>query len=111
MTTTQFAILRTLSKGDRPLSRLAEQMVMDRTSLYRTLMPVVRQGWVEILADTGKRSKIASLTSAGKTALATAEPAWEATQTLVVGELGAPAWQKLQSTLDRLVHLTKEPAA
>lgn len=111
MTTTQFAILRTLSRSDLPLSRLAEHLVMDRTSLYRTLTPIVRQGWVEIQPDGTRRSKVATLTEAGGKALVAAVPAWEAAQTRVVDELGSPAWRNLQSTLERLVLLTKESAA
>ncbi|MGK2908648.1 MAG: MarR family winged helix-turn-helix transcriptional regulator [Sphingobium sp.] len=110
MTTTQFAILRTLSRGDLPLSRLAEHLVMDRTSLYRTLAPIIRQGWVEVHPDSTRRSKVATLTEAGGKALVAALPAWAATQTRIVDELGSPAWQNLQSTLEKLVLLTKESA-
>jgi len=41
MSTAQFAILRHVARGaPLALSRLAEQLVMDRTSLYRAVAPL-----------------------------------------------------------------------
>ena len=43
LTTAQFAILRHLARAESlPLSRLADHLVMDRTSLYRGLTPMLR---------------------------------------------------------------------
>lgn len=105
MTTTQFAILRNLARGDIMLSRLAVRLVMDRTSLYRTIAPVIREGWAEIV-PAGKRSKIARLTDTGRAVLDRATPTWEATQSRFVDELGAAEWQSLQETLNKLVQLS-----
>jgi hypothetical protein len=46
---TQLAILRAIGRaGDdgAPLSRLAENLVMDNTSLYRGLGPLIRSRWI-----------------------------------------------------------------
>jgi DNA-binding MarR family transcriptional regulator len=103
MTTTQFSILRHLARaGDLPLSRLADRLVMDRTSLYRTLTPVERAGWVAVDIGPG-RSKLARLTAAGRAAIASAEDDWQSAQDRVVGELAGDEWQALLGTLDRLV--------
>src|ERR1044072_3398166 len=49
MTTAQFAILRHIAREQPvPLSRLADSLVMDRTSLYRALAPSAGKGWGEI---------------------------------------------------------------
>jgi DNA-binding MarR family transcriptional regulator len=45
MNITQFAILRVIGRagdGGVPLSRLAESLVMDKTSLYLSLSPLIR---------------------------------------------------------------------
>ncbi|WP_264442231.1 MarR family winged helix-turn-helix transcriptional regulator [Novosphingobium sp. JCM 18896] len=104
MTTTQFSILRNLARaeGEMPLSRLAEKLVMDRTSLYRTLTPVERVGWIA-LASGPRRSKLARLTPAGRAAMQGAEGDWEAAQDDLLGEIPANEWQVLLGTLDRLV--------
>lgn len=95
----QFAILRSIARnGDMPLSRLAEAMVMDRTSLYRALGPLTRQGWIAIASGAG-RSKSASLTPEGIAAMEAATGPWEAAQSRFVADLGADRWTALQSLL------------
>ncbi|WP_210318494.1 MarR family winged helix-turn-helix transcriptional regulator [Aureimonas endophytica] len=105
MTTTQFAILRHLARdGELGLSRLAERLVMDRTSLYRTLAPIERAGWVRI-ETADRRSKAARLTDAGAAALHAAEGSWAAAQDRVLAELEGGEWQALITTLNRLTEL------
>lgn len=108
MTTTQFAILRNLARadGELPLSRLADRLVMDRTSLYRTLTPVARAGWVTI-EDAGGRAKLARLTDAGRAAMAGAESDWEAAQAHLLGEIDRDEWQAMIGTLDRLIEASQ----
>lgn len=101
MTITQFAILRNLAReGDLPLSRLAELLVMERTSLYRTLAPVARHGWVHV--EGGARSKVARLTAAGRAAMAAATPAWEAVQQEMVTAVGKAGFAALTAQLQHL---------
>lgn len=108
MTTTQFAILRNLARadGELPLSRLADRLVMDRTSLYRTMTPVTRAGWATI-EDAGGRAKLARLTDAGRTAMAGAESDWEAAQAHLLGEIDRDEWQTMIGTLDRLIEASQ----
>ncbi|MBV1688725.1 MarR family winged helix-turn-helix transcriptional regulator [Novosphingobium sp. G106] len=104
MTTTQFSILRNLARadGELPLSRLAERLVMDRTSLYRTLAPVTRAGWAVVEQGPG-RAKLARLTDPGRAAMAGAEDDWQQAQAHVLGEIDPAEWQAMIGTLDRLV--------
>lgn len=102
ITTTQFAILRTLLRsGDMPLSRLAETLAMDRTSLYRTLAPIERAGWIAIAAGNG-RSRVAALTDAGRAEIAKAEPAWREAQARILTIMGEEQWAQLLAMLDQL---------
>jgi DNA-binding MarR family transcriptional regulator len=112
MTITQFAILRHLAReGDLPLSRLADLLVMERTSLYRTLAPIERHGWIAIAAGPSARIRIASLTVAGREALTRATGAWETAQEDIIGTIGAPAWQALAANLGTLVAISGVTAA
>ncbi len=64
---TQFTLLATLSKrGDLPLTRLAEALVMDRTALTRNLKPLVGKGNVRADRHEDQRVRRISLTDAGK---------------------------------------------
>lgn len=107
MTTAQFSILRNVSRGDAvPLSRLAENLVMDRSSLYRAIAPIEAKGWVKLSAGPGK-AKLAALTEAGKAALAQAEPYWEQAQTHIVGTMG-DVWFGLEFSLKALTRVAQE---
>lgn len=109
MTTPQFALLRTLAReGDLPLSRLADLQVMDRTSLYRTLAPLERHGWVKVAPGAHGRAKLAVLTQAGIAAMAGATAAWDAMQKEIIGAIGVDNWQALAEQLGALARL---PAA
>ncbi len=109
MTTARFALLRHIARGEPlPLSRLAEQLVLDRTSLYRALAPVEAEGWVSVAAGTGK-TKLASLTEAGRAALADAEADWAAVQERIASEMGAE-WGALQKGLAAITGLAQQGA-
>jgi DNA-binding MarR family transcriptional regulator len=103
VTTTQYAILGTLAEhGDLPLTDLADRLGMDRTSLYRTIVPVQRAGWISIATGHG-RAKTAHLTDAGRTARVRAREDWATAQEQVLGDLPAEEWEGLLRTLNRLI--------
>lgn len=107
MTTAQFSILRNVSRGDAvPLSRLAEKLVMDRSSLYRAIAPIEAKGWVVLSAGPGK-AKLAALTEPGKAALAAAEPYWAQAQKHIVGTMGE-VWSGLEFALKALTRVAQE---
>ena len=90
---TQFTMLATLSKrGDLPLTRLADALVMDRTTLTRNLKPLVRMGLVRIDHEEDQRVRRISLTDAGKDVLADALPLWRKAQSRTVKSLGRERW-------------------
>lgn len=111
VTIVQFSILRQLARhGDLPLSRLADLLVMDRTTLYRALGPIERHGWVVIGQGKG-RAKLAILSDAGRKAMADATGAWERTQAALVERFGAPQWQAMEQNLQGLIAASRDDAA
>ena len=90
LSATQFAILRALERGGtRNLRPLADELVMERTSLYRAIAPLERSGLVVIEADAGDaRAQRAALTTAGRERIAAALPHWEAAQRTFVEGFG-----------------------
>ena len=112
LTTTQFAVLRNLDRhGTLPLSRLADILVMDRTTLYRTLVPIERHSWITIGDGQTGRTKLAALTEIGRTVMNSATVAWEATQADIIGTIGATQWQVLEEQLRHLAETPLERAA
>jgi DNA-binding MarR family transcriptional regulator len=104
LTGTQFSILVTVHlRGPVPLSRLAEGLVLDRTSLYRAVKPLVRRRRLRILPGQTRRERTATLTEPGRRLLADALPLWEQVQGRFVGALGPQAWAALTAGLRQVV--------
>jgi DNA-binding MarR family transcriptional regulator len=104
----QLGVLRAIGRGDKkgePLSRLAETLVMDRTSLYRALSPMVRSGWLLIKDAPKGRAKIVQLSKAGIRATADAAEYWERAQIRVIGEFGVDRWATVQKAMTDLTAL------
>jgi len=104
LTATQFAILIAARRaGPIPLSRLAEVLVLDRTSLYRAVRPLARRGCLAVVAGRTRRERLARLTAAGQRLLDRALPRWEETQARVRGAFGPRAWKDLAGALAAVV--------
>ena len=97
---TQFAILGRLSRsGPMTINELAAALVMDRTTLGRNLLPLERDGLIEIgPGASDRRRREARLTAAGTARLRAARQGWAEAQTRfdeVFGEKRAAALRDL----------------
>ena len=108
MSTAQFAILRHVGRGEPlALSRLAEQLAMDRTSLYRALTPLEAKDWIAVAPGPGK-SRLASLTAAGRAAMHNAEDDWQRVQSRITGDMGEAQWTALEAALRTITGLARQ---
>jgi DNA-binding MarR family transcriptional regulator len=82
---TQFAVLRTLARlGPTPVSRLAAEIALDRSTMGRNLDPLERRGFVRVeIGDRDQRERVAQLTPAGAAAIDAALPYWRQAQARV----------------------------
>ena len=80
--TTQFSILAKLKrKGPLTINALAEDMVMDRTTLGRNILPLERDGLIRVApAALDRRAKDLHLTKAGEKRLQEAFEGWSQAQ-------------------------------
>jgi DNA-binding MarR family transcriptional regulator len=76
--TTQFSILSRLKRrGPQTINALAEDMVMDRTTLGRNILPLERDGLINVgPAASDRRAKELHLTKAGEKRLEAARKKW-----------------------------------
>lgn len=79
---TQFSILAGLDRrGPLTIGALAELMVMDRTTLGRTIGPLERDGLITVVQGRAdRRSRELQVTAAGRARLELARAAWSAAQ-------------------------------
>src|SRR5215471_10463189 len=91
LTTAQFSLMAALYYARSiPMKRLAARLVMERTSLTRTLAPLERQGFVEIAPSADDaRVRVVKITALGLETLISALPLWQEAQAKMEKELGA----------------------
>ncbi|MDR3535743.1 MAG: MarR family transcriptional regulator [Acetobacteraceae bacterium] len=87
---TQFSVLRTLARlGPLPISRLAAEAALDRSTMGRNLDPLERRGLVRLqVGETDQRERVAHLTPAGEAAIEAALPHWRVAQARVTALVG-----------------------
>jgi len=102
----QLSILRALERhGALTLSRLADDLAMERTSLYRTIEPLINCDAVHVeSAPTGK-SKIAKLTSEGHGTIKRVMPFWANAQQRVLEEVATDSLPEFKRTLNAISNL------
>jgi DNA-binding MarR family transcriptional regulator len=96
---TQFSILTNLLlRGPLTISKLAEFLGVDRTTLTRNLALVEKEGWVDIRPGDDARSRVVAATRKGRAAVTAALPAWRKAQqgaSAVMGRSGVDALHAL----------------
>ena len=99
----QYSLLAHLERLEPgSVSVLAEEMELERTTLVRTLKPVLARHWVTDAAEPGRRSRALTLTGAGRSLLEQARPLWRAAQADVEHRLGEDGVAALEALLDQL---------
>jgi DNA-binding MarR family transcriptional regulator len=103
---TQFAILVAVAKN-HPVSigALADVLVMDGTTLTRSLRLLQKLGLVGISNRSAMRQRFLTITVRGERLLARSLPAWRKAQEQFVAAVGSGYWADLRKDLERLAHL------
>lgn len=100
---TQFAVIRCVARHQgEPLARVAEELEMDRTSLYRAIAPMIRDGWIKLTTGTDARSRSATVTRKGGQVIENAARKWERLQEQLIATFGKTEWSTLVRELQRL---------
>jgi DNA-binding MarR family transcriptional regulator len=110
--TTQFSILFKLSHhGPMTIQALADDLVLDRTTLGRTMLPLQRDGLIAIRAGASdRRSKELRLTRAGAARLGRAVACWRAAQAGFERAFGRARAAELRAILRDVAAIGAEPA-
>ncbi len=102
---TQLAVLRCINRRPgEPLVRIAEEVELDRTSLYRAINPMIRDGWISVVDGPDSRSRTAQVTRKGSDLLAKAGDDWDTVQNAIVRKFGK---QNYQGFIDQLYRLAE----
>jgi DNA-binding MarR family transcriptional regulator len=105
---TQFSLLRMIQRhGPMSFLALAERMVLDQTTLPRSLRTLEKDGYVSIEAGADRRERLVSVTTKGAAVLERAVPLWNAAQALVREKFKG---DRLDSLLNELAQLRRAVA-
>jgi DNA-binding MarR family transcriptional regulator len=112
--TTQFSILAKLKRlGPMTINALARELVMDRTTLGRTMLPLERDGLIAIKEGTvDRRSKELAITKSGTERLQRAVELWVEAQKDFEERFGTGRAAKLRGLLAEVASCEfEQPAA
>ncbi|MDD2902713.1 MAG: MarR family winged helix-turn-helix transcriptional regulator [Syntrophales bacterium] len=106
---TQFSLLMaTRVMGPVTVLKLAQVMVMDRTTLTRNLEILEKRGLITSKTGEDRREREVSLTTAGMEVLTTAVPLWEEAQNQVEKGLGEERLHNLLGDLSEMISLARK---
>jgi DNA-binding MarR family transcriptional regulator len=103
--TTQFSILARLKRrGPLTINALAEELVMDRTTLGRNILPLQRDGLIKVEpVPSDRRAKPLHVTHAGEKRLQAGVKAWANAQSQFEATFGAKRAGDLRAMLRAVV--------
>ena len=104
---TQFAILVAVAKTQPvPMGRLAEVLILDPTTLTRSLRLLQKDKLITISKRSAMRQRFVELTPQGEKELARTLPLWREVHARFVSIIGMDEWGKMQRELEGLARTT-----
>ena len=106
---TQFSILVGIAKN-QPVSigALADVMIIDRTTLTRSLRLLQKAGLIAISDRAAMRQRFLTITTKGEYTLARSLPAWREAHARFVATVGSEHWIDLRNELEQLAHVVMD---
>ena len=103
---TQFTILVGIAKTQpTSISALGGLLVIDPTTLTRTLRRLQKEKLVSISARSKMRQRLVRLTRKGERTLARSLPSWRKAHKHFVTAIGSDYWVDFRGELERLAHV------
>ena len=108
---TQFSILARLRRlGPLSINALAAELVMDRTTLGRNILPLEREGLIDVVpGKRDRRSKELQLSEAGAERLRSAAKGWAQAQSEFEAAFGSRRTKDLRALLHTVAETELEP--
>lgn len=109
ITVTQWSLLRNI-RFLQPVgvSRLADALAMERTSVTRLVEPLIDLGYVRSSAGDDKRVRNLEVTARGLAKLRSGEKHWRAAQRELMQTLGAGNWRAMRDSMRSTVRLVRQ---
>ena len=100
---TQFTMLGAVGMmGPASVTRLAEHLALDRTTLTRNLKVLEQQGLIRTGPGKDRRERVVSLTADGEAAIERATPVWREAQEQLAVQFGEARWRNMIEDMNDL---------
>ncbi|MBI1181303.1 MAG: winged helix DNA-binding protein [Alphaproteobacteria bacterium] len=96
-------LLNVASSGEPTYSQLARDLVMDNSTIARSLRPLEREGLLEVVAGPDRRRKTVRLTSVGAERIRQAVPLWNRAMAEFSRSVGDADWKRTVGDLNGLL--------
>jgi DNA-binding MarR family transcriptional regulator len=103
----QYSLLAQLSDTPQSLTALADRMEIDRTTLTRSLQPLLEQGLVGESSGADARQRLFVLTADGLSLRTSARKQWRQAQLALEGHLGRDFVSNLHTQLEQALSRLK----
>lgn len=103
----QYSVLSNLSEEPQSIVQLADRLEMDRTTLTRSLKPLLANGWVIEVAGGDARQRLIRLTPQGQTFRQQAHVRWRDAQLALEGQLGRDVVAALNAQMEQALSKLK----
>ena len=107
----QYSVLMNISKEPITLLQLADRLEMDRTTLTRSLKPLIEHGWIAEAPGGDLRQRLLVLTPAGQHFRKRVEHVWREAQLALESQLGRDVVLDLNTRLERALTQLKPALA
>lgn len=106
---TQFALLVAIARKEPiTISELGELLVIDSTTLSRSLRTLEQMGILKVVNGADRRERLVRLTSMGRRVLSKSLPYWRKVQRKVVSRLAEPGWSEIRKTLQNIKSVSQD---
>jgi DNA-binding MarR family transcriptional regulator len=100
---TQFSVLAHLQKnGEVRVRDLGAGLMIEETTLTRSLRPLEQQGWVKLRPGDDRREKLVSITPSGRELMKKAAPLWLDAQKQMNERLSTTTWDAMFRALPKV---------
>jgi DNA-binding MarR family transcriptional regulator len=107
LTIAQFTLLQVLFQaGKLTQGGLGQILVLDSTTLTRTLQPLEKKGWIRRRPGKDRRERQITLTKAGQDVFQRAVPRWNRAQRILLARLGRRRWRGLMAELSHIAGMS-----
>ena len=103
----QYSVLTNISDQAQTLVQLADRLEMDRTTLTRSLKPLLEKGWVAEVASGDARQRLLVLTQNGHVFREQAKARWREAQLALEARLGRNVVADLNTQIEQALSRLK----